>query len=74
MNDEEVKKRVCEAYNEGFQDGEDHGNLSYKYPPLHVAWLQSQTRVMAKYAPLTAFDLKEIQAWKDMNYEERVKS
>ena len=32
------------AYDEGFGDGADRNNLPYKYPPLCIAWIESQTR------------------------------
>ncbi|MCB1281878.1 MAG: hypothetical protein KDB18_10185 [Salinibacterium sp.] len=37
-----LTERIEAAYREGFQDGFDHGNLTYKYPDVDEAWPQSQ--------------------------------
>ncbi len=50
--DQNSPSRLCytaeelrEAYAEGFGDGADRNNLPYKYPPLCIAWIESQTRL-----------------------------
>jgi hypothetical protein len=41
---QEAARLIREAYQEGFGDGADHNNLSYKYPPINIAWMESQSR------------------------------
>jgi len=41
---EVLPRLVQDAYVEGFDDGADHDNIDWKYPPLGIAWLQSHAR------------------------------
>lgn len=47
---EELEGVVEVAFREGFEDGFDHGNLSYKYPGVDEAWEKSCVREEAALA------------------------
>jgi hypothetical protein len=57
---------IRRAYIEGFVDGADHGNLPYKYPPLAIAWLISESR----RGPLSQQEVHLIEAWRSATYLE----
>ena len=58
---EQLRDALQEAYIEGFLDGQDHGNLSCKYPPLVIAFLKSETRT--SLGPVPSEHHKMVQAW-----------
>ncbi len=37
-------QELQDAFREGFDAGRDRGNLRYKYPPVAVAWMESESR------------------------------
>lgn len=37
------ENKLRDAYQEGFNDGRDHQNCPWKYPPLQIAWWYSET-------------------------------
>lgn len=39
-----VRTLVEKAYREGFTAGAEHNNISYKYPPVDIAWTYSEAR------------------------------
>jgi hypothetical protein len=70
---EEVRVEELQAsYSEGFNDGVDHNNLSYKHPPLPIAFLESETRQMfAASRPITEEQEAMVKAWHEMPRDER---
>jgi len=44
MEANDLAARLKAAYMEGFSDGQDHGNIDWKYPPPNIAWRVSFTR------------------------------
>lgn len=60
------------AYVEGFCDGQDHGNIAYKYPPLSVAFIESETRrVLSRTKPIQEIHHELSRAWHAMKYSDR---
>ncbi len=37
-------QQLQDAFAEGFYAGQCHGNLPYRYPPIAVAWMESESR------------------------------
>lgn len=70
-----LHKLIKEAYEAGFQDGADHNNLDWKYPPMPVAFLIYRKNQFYPLGPciLTRDELKEIAAWDSQSYSERCK-
>ena len=62
-----LREAVAKAYSEGWSDGANHGNLSYKYPPHRVAWLNSNTR-HEHYPKRTADQDQEVLTWQRADY------
>ncbi len=44
LTTDEFARRLRAAYLEGFQDGVNHGEVPFRYPPPHIAWQQSDSR------------------------------
>ena len=43
-------QQELDAYGDGFEDGESHNNLPWKYAPYHVAvWLWNDDELRPKY-------------------------
>jgi hypothetical protein len=71
-------RKLCESmYREGFEDGANHGNLDWKYPPADIAWLQfkrQQPQLFGDKAILTREELARIAEWEDQSYDQRTKA
>lgn len=62
------------AYVEGFCNGHDHGNLPYKYPPLSIAFIESETRKHLDDVKQTPeIQRQMVDAWYAMKFDEREK-
>ena len=68
----ETEATLRDAYEEGFYDGQDNGRLDYKYPPLSVAWLLSNTRTDLEI-PMTPAQRALVKKWHDAKFDERTK-
>lgn len=65
-------KQLQDAYLEGFCDGEAHGNLTYKCPPLPIAFISSDTRELLELvSPIPEAHKEKVQEWIGMKYTER---
>lgn len=73
INMDGLHKLIREAYEAGFHDGADHGNLEWKYPPLPVAWMIYRRNQFYPLGPCigTKEELQAIKAWVDQSYAER---
>jgi hypothetical protein len=71
-------RKLCESmYRDGFQNGANHGNLDWKYPPEDIAWLQfkrQQSQLFGDKAILTREELAQIAEWEDQSYAERTRA
>lgn len=67
----EQQMAIVDLYIEAFYDGRDHGNLPHKYPPLDVAfWESEQIRKQLNcYIPEEA--RMRVVEWGAANYQER---
>lgn len=65
-----LREAVTDAYEEGWEDGESHMNLDFKYPPPGIAWLESLTR-KSLGVELTAEQTATIKEWREANGNER---
>lgn len=68
-----LHKLIREAYEAGFNDGADHGNLEWKYPPMPIAFLFYRRNQFYPLGPcvLTREELMRIAEWEDQSYSER---
>lgn len=74
IHNEHLIQMLEEAYRDGFDDGADHGNLDYKYPPENVAFiLWKKTHIDAGFVCLSRQELKLAQQWEDADYDRRTK-
>lgn len=72
LNLDAVRKLYESAWRDGFQNGEDHGNLDYKHPPEDIAWLEHKNAKRDLFICLTRDELKAIEAWHASKYDDRV--
>lgn len=71
LNVEAVRKLYEAAWRDGFQNGADHGNLDYKYPPEDVAWIDHKNKKRELFICLTRQELKLLNDWNEAKYEAR---
>lgn len=62
-------KQLQDAFLEGFESGQSHGNLTWKYPPVGVAWLESEARKLTGLPK----NHQPLQLWESMKYADRSK-
>lgn len=74
LNLDGLARIIEQAYREGFRNGDDHGNLEYKYPPAYIAWLRFKQANghLLQGGILTREELLAVKAWEDASYPKRI--
>jgi hypothetical protein len=69
----DIMTKIAEAvYRDGFQDGQDHGNMQYKYPPEEVAWIRYKRERESTFGPLTPQEASLLVEWQDCRSYEKL--
>lgn len=71
ISNKQLAALLQEAFVDGFQCGESHECTPYKYPPIGLAWLSSDTRsTVAQF--LGDVDYEPLTRWHEAKYGEGV--
>lgn len=67
----EQQKAIVDLYIEAFYDGRDHGNLPHRYPPLDVAFWESEQILKQLNCHIPEEARMRVVEWGESNYKKR---